>query len=175
MIETEVLFAGIAFIIINIVLSFSTFMYVLSIFENKKATKDDYEQLKNALLSMALTIVFSDSIEPGKYNYDEYDGSALPPLSGADLVNAYMSYMTDSANPHIHSKYNAIQRFLHSNIISEQDQETFLANFIEILNSIVEGNYEVSTGEAYATEAYVDAETESDGEDTDDGLKEKEE
>jgi hypothetical protein len=62
----------------------------------------------------------------------------LPPISGSDLTNAYMSYIVDSDNPHIHAKYNAIQRFLHCNILSERNQEEFMESFIIIIKACIE-------------------------------------
>lgn len=142
MFDTQALLAGVAFIVGNIAITFATITYARHIFENKKRKKDEYELLKNALLAMALSMVYSNQIDQGNYNYDEYDGSMLPPLSGSDLINAYMSYIVDSDNPHIHAKYNSIQRFLHSNILTERDQEQFMEDFIVLLNSILEGTYD---------------------------------
>ncbi len=142
MFDWQALFAGVAFVIGNIAITFATITYARHIFKDKKHHKDEYELLKNGLLTMALSMVYSNQIDQGNYNYDEYDGSMLPPLSGSDLVNAYMSYIIDSNNPHIHAKYNAIQRFLHSNILTERDQEQFMEEFIVLLNSFFDDAYE---------------------------------
>jgi hypothetical protein len=143
MFDTQALIAGVAFIVGNIAITFATVTYAQHLFSNKKKhRKDEYALLKNGLLTMALSIVYSNEIDRGNYNYDEYDGSILPPLTGSDLVNAYMSYLVDSENPHIHSKYNAIQRFLHGNILTERDQEQFMEEFITVLKSIMDGAYD---------------------------------
>ncbi len=147
--ETDVLIGGAVFIVGNIVISFAVFTYVLHLFDIKKTEeKGSLEMLKNALLSMAMTIVYSDNIDRNNYNYDGYDGSCLPPLSGADIVNGYMSYMIDSDNPHIHAKFNAIQRFIHSNLISEGDQERFLEIYISSLNNIIDNVVEMRLNDA---------------------------
>jgi hypothetical protein len=139
------LFGGIAFVVGNIAITFATITYANHILKNanrnSKRQKDQYELLKNALLSLALSTVYSNAIDNGNYKYDEYDGSMLPPFSGHDLVNSYMSYLVDSENPHIHAKYNAIQRFLHSNILTELDQEEFMAAFIVVLKSMVDEKF----------------------------------
>jgi hypothetical protein len=142
MFDLHALLAGVAFVIGNIAITFATVTYARHVFGDKKRQKDEYELLKNGLLTMALSMVYSNEIDQGNYNYDEYDGSMLPPLSGSDLVNAYMSYIVDSNNPHIHAKYNAIQRFLHSNILTDRDQEQFMEHFIVLLNSFFDGAYE---------------------------------
>ena len=143
MFDPQALLAGVAFIVGNIAITFATVTYARHLFSNKKKhRKDEYALLKNGLLTMALSIVYSNEIDHGNYNYDEYDGSMLPPLTGSDLANAYMSYLVDSENPHIHSKYNAIQRFLHSNVLTQRDQEQFMEEFIAVLNSIMEGTYD---------------------------------
>jgi hypothetical protein len=142
MFDLYALLAGVAFVVGNIAITFATITYVKHLIDNKKRRTDEYELLKNGLLTMALSMVYSNEIDQGNYNYDEYDGSMLPPLSGSDLVNAYMSYIVDSKNPHIHAKYNSIQRFLHSNILTERDQEKFMEDFILLLNSFFDGAYE---------------------------------
>ena len=140
MFDAQALLTGTAFIIGNIAISFATITYAHHIFENKKRQKDELEVLKNGLLTMALSMVYSDHIDRDNFNYEEYDGSRLPSLSGCDPVNACMSYIVDSPNPHIHAKYNAIQRFLHLNLHSENDQETFLQEFMNIIQSISNSN-----------------------------------
>ena len=127
-----------AFVLGNVFLSFAIFTYISHLLRDKKRSPEEYKLLKNALFSMALTMVYSDNIDRDNYNYDKYNGSTLPPLSGCDIINAYASYMTDSENPHIHAKFNAIQRFIHSNLTSESEQEAFLQNFIIKLNSIID-------------------------------------
>jgi hypothetical protein len=141
MFDWQALLGGVAFVIGNIAITFATITYAKYILQDKKRHKDQYELLKNALLSLALSTVYSDAIDNGNYKYDEYDGSILPPFSGSDLVNSYMSYLVDSENPHIHAKYNAIQRFLHDNIITERDQEEFMEAFILVLKSMVDEKY----------------------------------
>ncbi len=143
MFDPQALLAGTAFIIGNIAITFATVTYARYLFSDKKKhRRDEYELLKNGLLTMALSIVYSNEIDRGNYNYDEYDGSMLPPLTGSDLVNAYMSYLVDSENPHIHAKHNAIQRFLHSNILTERNQEEFMEEFIRVLQSFMDGVYD---------------------------------
>ena len=156
MFGTEEFLYGTVFILGNIFLSFSVFTYIAHLLHDKKKAPEEYKLLKNALFSMALTIVYADNIERDNYNYDTYDGSTLPPLSGCDIINAYASYMTDSENPHIHAKYNAIQRFIHSNLTTESEQEAFLQEFIMKLNDIIENGPEESGAEEPTPESPTD-------------------
>lgn len=138
MISVEVILGATVFILGNIALSFATITYASYLFENKQRRKDDFELVKNGLFTFALSILYADYIDKHNYYYDEYDGTTLPPPSGSDAVNACLSYMVDSNNPHIHSKYNAIQRFLHVNLQTEAAQEQFMEEFIEIFTRINE-------------------------------------
>jgi hypothetical protein len=134
MFDLPTLIGGSIFVLGNIALTFATMTYAHHLFSEKKTQKKDkLDPLKNALLTFALSLVYPNAIGDD-YNYDKYDGNELPPLSGSDGVNALMSYIVDSPNPHIHSKYNAIQRFLQINLYNEEDQEDFLQNFLYILN-----------------------------------------
>jgi hypothetical protein len=135
MFDLATLIGGSAFVLGNIAITFATMTYAHHLFQNRKAPKKDkLDPIKNALLTFALNLVYPDS-RGDDYNYDKYDGTLLPPLSGFDGVNSLMSYIVDSSNPHIHSKYNAIQRFLDINLSSEEDQEDFLHNFLYVLNN----------------------------------------
>jgi hypothetical protein len=131
--NTDQIIKGGLFIIGNIALSVTLCTYIIylvyksQLFRN---IKDEYEPIKNALLTYALVTVYRDLIETGNYNYNEYDGHQLPSLSGADAINALMSYIYKSDNPHMQSKYNAIQRFLSNYLRTSMDQEAFLETFI---------------------------------------------
>jgi hypothetical protein len=138
MFSSEEVLYGAIFVLGNIFLSFSVFTYIAHLLHNKETPAQQYDLLKNALFSMALTTVYSENIEHNNHDYNTYDGSTLPPMSGCDIVNAFASYMTDSENPHIHAKFNAIQRFIHSNLSTEAQQENFLQEFIIKLNNIIE-------------------------------------
>jgi hypothetical protein len=135
MFDIPTLIGGSIFVLGNIALTFATITYAHHLFSEKKTQKKDkLDPLKNALLTFALSLVYPNAIGDD-YNYDKYDGNELPPLAGMHSVNALMSYIVDSANPHIHSKYNAIQRFLQINLSNDEDQEDFLYNFLYILNN----------------------------------------
>jgi hypothetical protein len=152
MFDTAALIGGSLFVMGNIALTFATITYIHHLFQkkNRNTRNDKLEPLKNALLTYALTIVCNDNQKGDTYDYDSYDGSKIPPLSGGDPVNTLMSYIVDSDNPHIHSKYNAIQRFLEDNLSNPYQQEDFIQQFLYILHDLdnseqEEENYEEST------------------------------
>jgi hypothetical protein len=136
MFDTATILGAVAFIIGNIAITFATIAYAFNLFESKQKSADPFDTLKNGLLTFALTLIYSEQIDDHNFDYDSYNGRMLPPLSGCDPVNACMSYIVDSGNPHIHAKYNAIQRFLHLNLQNEYAQEQFMEEFMAILSSM---------------------------------------
>jgi hypothetical protein len=136
--NTDQIIKGGLFIIGNIALSVTLCTYIIYIVYKSQIFKkynDEYEPIKNALLTYALVTIYNGIIESDNYNYDVYDGHSLPPLSGADAINALMAYIYKSDNPHMQSKYNAIQRFLSNYLRSREDQELFLESFILTINN----------------------------------------
>lgn len=127
---------GIFCIIGSLYLAIATYIYA----EKQKDKLQKHDILKNALFTVALSIVYPHKIDHGNHNYDSYDGSMLPPLTGPDSVTACLTYMMDSDNPHNHSRYNAIHRFLHSHFPFENDDIMFVQEFIDILNSMLESD-----------------------------------
>jgi hypothetical protein len=136
--NTDQIIKGGLFIVGNIVLSVTLCTYIIYLVYKSqffKNIKDEYEPIKNALLTYALATIYNDIIESDNYNYDGYSGHSLPPLSGTDAINALMSYIYKSDNHHMQSKYNAIQRFLSNYLRSREDQESFLESFILTMNN----------------------------------------
>jgi hypothetical protein len=139
--NTDQIIKGGLFIVGNIALSVTLCTYIIYLVYKSqlfKNIKDEYEPIKNALLTYALVTVYRDAIESGNYNYNEYNGHQLPSLSGSDGINSLMSYIYKSDNHHMQSKYDAIQRFLSNYLRSREDQEAFLETFILIATKEVE-------------------------------------
>ena len=87
------------------------------------------ESLKNALLTLAITTVNKNDVSPlGTDNYDEYTGDTYPSLSGCSVQNACFSYIFNQEHykqgpfysPHYSSKMEAIRKYLHKNLHTEQ-------------------------------------------------------
>ena len=96
---------------------------------------DSIELLKNALLAHALfTISKEDLGSHLNVNYDSFDGTKLPHLSGCNLENALMSYIVDA----IPGKKNAIDKYLDSHISTDDEAYTFLKKFLEKLPPLQE-------------------------------------
>jgi hypothetical protein len=99
---------------------------------------------------MALTVVYSDYIDKENYNYNSFDGTTLPPLSGDDLISGYMSYYSRSSD-NIDRCY-AIKQFINKNISTLDKQKDFLKEFIIILDNLVKNNtYQDEENDTYNT------------------------
>lgn len=114
--------------------------YIL-LFRRKEQKKKKLEQLKNALLTFAMTKVFDDSFEKGPITIN-YDGSVLPPLSGYNMSNACFSYIIDSDEFKKHPwhteaiarKHKAIERFLDINLNTSEQVQEFFNKFVKSID-----------------------------------------
>ena len=138
MLDNYYLLGIIAFIIGNITISVAICGILVKSINKIKKIPDEYEPIKNALLSFALSIVYHHEIKGNNHNYDEFDGTILPRLSGSDYVNALFMYIHEPSNQHMRSKFNAIQRFMHLNIAHIDNQEDFMHRFIECIYDMLE-------------------------------------
>ena len=80
------------------------------------------QHLGEAALTLLLTSVFEDRFPNlPDLNYDRYDGSKLPLLSGYNTANACLTYIK-----HGGSKSRAIERFLDNHLRSREQVSDFL-------------------------------------------------
>ncbi len=100
------------------------------------------KHLKNALLTFALLVVKRrafDTYLDHLYNYDKYDGSALPYLSGSGVTNACFTYNVDREelrrspwyNVLMEHKQEAIEKWLEKNLGTEEQVVAFFEKFVE--------------------------------------------
>lgn len=91
------------------------------------------EDLKNALLAYALMNVGKEDDNFYK-DYDRYDGTTLPPLSGWCMTHACFSYI-HGAHPPLNNtplamaKQDAIKRYLDKNLSTTDQVMTFFERF----------------------------------------------
>jgi hypothetical protein len=98
------------------------------------------DKLKNALLTHALTVICATKfVKNNNINYEDYDGTILPTLSGSNFNVACLSYITDpndnSTNKmysrQMENKKNAINKFLDQNLDSDIKIIKFFNEYLE--------------------------------------------
>jgi hypothetical protein len=132
---------GLLFVFGNIGLTFSVCAYLVYLLQKYNLLSytrvDKFEHLKNALFTIALIVIYNDSIGDNDA-YEEYDGTELPPLTGADPVNALISYMYPGHTGTMYNKYLAVKRFIDNHLCGDQQQEVFVMQFLDTLNNYIE-------------------------------------
>ena len=99
---------------------------------------NNIDNLKNALLTLSLFKLRRDDVSDS-FDYQNYDGTKLPPLSGADLSMACFSYILDIQefrNSNMYSglmetKLRAINKYLDKNFATEQQIVEFFEQVVE--------------------------------------------
>lgn len=124
---------------IGFVVGFSVFRLIYSPKNNLTPT----DQLKNALLTYAISKIKRRDFDPYNMNYKSFDGTKLPMLSGFSLNNAYFTYMTVD----IFGKTGAIMRYLKKNLSTTEQVIDFLDEFVAFneAESGAEGDVEQAT------------------------------
>lgn len=101
------------------------------------------ERLKNALLTYSLAIVKHDAFDDTNMQYNTFDGSKLPTLSGYSTANACFTYIQDKHEFRkslfysrvMEEKLTAIEKYLHAHFDSTSDVVTFFDTFIEKISN----------------------------------------
>ena len=113
---------------------FGLFICVL-LYKYKKSTPID--NIKNALLSLALAKVYKNKIDNGPI-YTGITGK-LPPFSGDTMTNAYYSYLSNPyeslfITKHMINKYKHIQNFMLNEFNSNEKAYNFFKSYINIIS-----------------------------------------
>lgn len=128
-------------------------VYILSRFFNNKKTdvqyidkeaKSSIDGLKNALLTHAMAIVCANDFDGSTTPYAEYNGNALPPLTGYNITNACFSYMNmREAAPEeswrgsiMRDKHIAIQKYLARQLGSPTQAAMFFEAYLTAIAAI---------------------------------------
>jgi hypothetical protein len=95
-------------------------------------TDGNIEKLKNALLSYALLRTCKEDIDDEDFDYEAYDGSALPMFLGRTLEDACFSYITDYEDHHaFQMRTSAISKYIYKNLASECNAFEFFVKFLD--------------------------------------------
>lgn len=86
------------------------------------------DTLAKAVLAMVLMKKFKTNISTSM-DYEKYDGTILPTMSGYNLINAVTTYID-----HGSSKSEAIEKFIDNNLRSEEQ----LTELLEYLSNSLE-------------------------------------
>jgi hypothetical protein len=105
------------------------------------------EKLKNALLTMALVTINKDDMATLDMNYDGYNGSKFPALSGCSLENACFTYIFNEKHfrksrmysNQFASKMDAINKYLQINLSTEKQVMEFFSKFCATFKKDNEG------------------------------------
>jgi hypothetical protein len=97
------------------------------------------ERLKNALLTFAIISVNKDDMAGLDFDYNSYNGSKYPALSGSSIENACFSYIFNVKklktsgwySPNYASKMNAIQKYLDKNLSTDDQVFSFFRKVCE--------------------------------------------
>lgn len=97
------------------------------------------DKLKNALLTLALMKVNEKDIAHLNYDYQSFDGTQLPSISGCSIVNGCFSYIINKFNFRFNNfmysemmmdKLKAIDRYLNRNLGTDKQVQEFFTVYI---------------------------------------------
>ena len=112
--------------------------YIIYLHYRQKQRDTHLEQLKNALLTYFVMIIFKDQIETGPITTN-FDGTKLPPLSGANTKHACFTYIIDETSfrkstfytPSMLKKHIAIQKFLELHLNTSEQVSKFFDDVLQ--------------------------------------------
>lgn len=124
------------FLIIIAILSFCYNIFLIS--KNKYKPLREVDNLKNALLTFALSTIRKDDFDSLNMIYNSFDGSKLPMLSGYDISNACFSYIIDKnefkRSPFyttgMSNKIEAIDRYIDKNLNTKEQVSDFFNDYV---------------------------------------------
>lgn len=100
--------------------------------EELSIAEKNIEQVKNALLSYALSVVYPNDYG-NNHNYDEYKGDKLPPMIGCDKKHALFTYIQNDEIGYnvMRMKNDAILQFLVNKFEDVEDACDFFSEFVD--------------------------------------------
>lgn len=119
-------------------------LYLISHKKNRKnAHSQHIEVLKNALLTLCLAKVYQNDFDNVSMNYEAFDGTKLPMMSGSDLVHACFTYIVDKEKmkqspfytKHMENKVVAIEKYLYKQLNTQQAVIDAFSRFIDCIES----------------------------------------
>lgn len=101
------------------------------------------EMLKNALLTLCLAKVCQNDFDNKSMNYEVFDGTKLPMMSGVDLQHACFTYIVDKDKmkqspfytKHMENKVVAIEKYLYTQFDTQQAVIDAFSRFIDCIDS----------------------------------------
>jgi hypothetical protein len=110
------------------------------------------DKLKNALLTLALMTVSKKDVSPFDFDYQSYDGTHLPAVSGCSVGNRYFSYIINKLvfrvdnvmySDRMMDKLVAIDRYLDKNLGTSGQVMEFFGAYATLHERILSRSEEV--------------------------------